>query len=59
VVHVYAQSLHYVFLFAVPVAVVAFFLALTLPQVKMRSASRRPELLDAARGAVALGAISS
>jgi EmrB/QacA subfamily drug resistance transporter len=40
VVHVYAQSLHYVFLFAVPVAVVAFLLALTLPQVKMRGTAQ-------------------
>jgi DNA-binding MarR family transcriptional regulator len=40
VVHVYAQSLHYVFLFAVPVAAVAFLLALTLPQVKMRGTAQ-------------------
>jgi EmrB/QacA subfamily drug resistance transporter len=46
VVHVYAQSLHYVFLFAVPVAAVAFFLALTLPQVKMRDTAQ-----ESAKGA--------
>jgi EmrB/QacA subfamily drug resistance transporter len=36
VVAAYAQSLQHVFLFAVPVAVVAFLLALFLPQVTMR-----------------------
>ena len=36
VVSAYAESLQHVFLFAVPVAVVAFVLALFLPQVAMR-----------------------
>jgi EmrB/QacA subfamily drug resistance transporter len=36
IVTAYAQSLQHVFLFAVPIAVVAFVLALFLPQVAMR-----------------------
>jgi len=40
VVAAYAQSLQHVFLFAVPLAVVAFLLALFLPQVTMRGAAR-------------------
>jgi EmrB/QacA subfamily drug resistance transporter len=39
VVTAYAQSLQHVFLFAVPIAVVAFGLALFLPQVTMRGAA--------------------
>ncbi|MBN9618602.1 MAG: MFS transporter, partial [Actinobacteria bacterium] len=46
IVHAYAQSLHTVFLWAVPVAGVAFLLALLLPQVAMRgtaaAAARSP-----------------
>jgi EmrB/QacA subfamily drug resistance transporter len=40
VVAAYAQSLQHVFLFAVPIAVVAFVLALFLPQVAMRGVAR-------------------
>src|SRR6202035_3602692 len=40
VVAAYAQSLQHVFLFAVPIAVVAFILALFLPQVAMRGVAR-------------------
>jgi EmrB/QacA subfamily drug resistance transporter len=45
IVHAYADSLHTVFLWVVPVAAVAFFLALFLPQVAMRNLAK-----DAARG---------
>jgi EmrB/QacA subfamily drug resistance transporter len=40
VVAAYAASLQHVFLFAVPIAVVAFILALFLPQVAMRGVAR-------------------
>jgi hypothetical protein len=40
VVAAYAASLQHVFLFAVPIAVVAFVLALFLPQVPMRGVAR-------------------
>jgi EmrB/QacA subfamily drug resistance transporter len=40
VVAAYAQSLQHIFLFAVPVAVVGFLLALFLPQVTMRGVAR-------------------
>jgi hypothetical protein len=40
VIAAYAHSLQHVFLFAVPVAAVAFLLALFLPQVAMRGAAR-------------------
>lgn len=40
IVNVYADALHDVFLAAVPIAFVAFVLALTLPQVKMRGAAQ-------------------
>jgi hypothetical protein len=40
IVAAYAASLQHVFLFAVPIAVVAFILALFLPQVAMRGVAR-------------------
>ncbi|HEY2263070.1 MAG TPA: MDR family MFS transporter [Streptosporangiaceae bacterium] len=40
IVAAYATSLQHVFLFAVPIAVVAFILALFLPQVAMRGVAR-------------------
>jgi EmrB/QacA subfamily drug resistance transporter len=40
VVTAYAQSLQHIFLFAVPVAIVAFLLALFLPQVAMRGVAK-------------------
>jgi hypothetical protein len=46
IVHAYAQSLHTVFLWAVPVAVVGLAVALILPQVTMRGTAR-----EAVRGA--------
>jgi hypothetical protein len=38
--HAYAEALHYVFLWTVPVAVVALVFALLLPQVAMRDSAR-------------------
>jgi EmrB/QacA subfamily drug resistance transporter len=40
IMHAYAEALHYVFLWAVPVAVVALVFALLLPQVAMRDSAR-------------------
>src|SRR6202167_3853050 len=40
IITAYAQSLQHVFLFAVPIAVVGFLLALVLPQVAMRGVAR-------------------
>jgi EmrB/QacA subfamily drug resistance transporter len=40
IMHAYADALHYVFVWAVPVAIVAFLLALFLPQVAMRDTAR-------------------
>jgi EmrB/QacA subfamily drug resistance transporter len=40
IVHAYAQSLHSVFLWAVPVAAVGLVVALVLPQVTMRGTAR-------------------
>jgi EmrB/QacA subfamily drug resistance transporter len=45
IAHAYAQSLHYVFLWSVPVALVGLAMALLLPQVQMRGTTA-----DAARG---------
>jgi predicted MFS family arabinose efflux permease len=46
IVHAYSQSLHTVFLWSVPVAVVGLAIALALPQVALRGAAR-----EAARSA--------
>jgi len=43
VVHAYAQSIHTVFLWAVPVAALAFLLTFLLPALPLRSTSRAPD----------------
>jgi EmrB/QacA subfamily drug resistance transporter len=43
----YAQSIHTIFLAAVPVGVLAFILAWLIPEVKLRGAADRPEIGEA------------
>jgi hypothetical protein len=46
-INAYVQSIHTIFLAAVPVGVLAFILAWLIPEVKLRGAADRPEIGEA------------